>query len=180
VAHLALPHVAVQLVGHEHHDHIAAAGGVHDRQHLESLLARGRRGGGSLTQTHEHLSAGVLEIERVRVPLGAVADDGHSAPAKEVEVCVVVVEHRECAGYPTGVDRSFPRASLPEAVRGSGSSRSTISRGTLNGASARAQCSRRTDGSGAKPGRATTSARTASPHRSPTPPPTAASTPSRW
>ena len=40
VADLALPDLAVQLVGHEHLHEVAAAGGLGDRQHLEAAVAR--------------------------------------------------------------------------------------------------------------------------------------------
>ena len=44
-------------------------------------------------QADDDVDAGVLEVERVRVALGAVADDGDGLAVEQREVCVVVVEH---------------------------------------------------------------------------------------
>ena len=48
---------------------------------------------GVRAQADDDVDAGVLEVERVGVALGAVADDGDGLAVEEVEVCVVVVEH---------------------------------------------------------------------------------------
>ncbi len=93
VADLRLPHLAVQLVGEQDHHEVAAAGGLDDRQHLQTLLARLGDGLGVLAQPDHDLDAGVLEVERVGVALGAVADDGDGLAVEELEVCVVVVDH---------------------------------------------------------------------------------------
>ena len=83
----------MQLVGHEHHHDVAAAGGVGDRQDLEArvlgLLHRRR----VLAQADDDVDAGVLEVLGVGVALGAVADDGDGLAVEEGEVCVVVVVH---------------------------------------------------------------------------------------
>ena len=63
------------------------------RQHLEALLARLGDRGGVLAQADDDVDAGVLEVERVGVALGAVADDGDGLAVEEREVCVVVVDH---------------------------------------------------------------------------------------
>ena len=72
-------------------------------------LRRGRRGGApargglrapglrlrrrALAQAYDDVDSGVLEVQRVRVALGAVADDGHGPALEEAEIGVVVVEH---------------------------------------------------------------------------------------
>ena len=99
VADLLLPDVAVELVGQQDHHEVAAAGRLDDRQHLEALLARRRDRGRVLAQADDDVDAGVLEVERVGVALGAVADDGDGLAVEELEVCVVVVDHWR-AGYP--------------------------------------------------------------------------------
>ena len=71
------------------------------RQHLQALLASLGDRGGVITQADDDLDAGVLEVERVGVTLRAVADDRDGLAVEEMEVRVVVVKHRERAGYPT-------------------------------------------------------------------------------
>ena len=47
----------------------------------------------ALAQAYDDVDPGVLEVARVRVALGAVAEDGHGLALEEVQVCVVVVIH---------------------------------------------------------------------------------------
>jgi hypothetical protein len=65
----------VALVGQQDHHDVPAAGRVDDRQHLEALLARLGDRVRVLAQADDDVDAGVLEVQRVRVPLRAVADD---------------------------------------------------------------------------------------------------------
>ena len=94
VADLGLPHLAVQLVGDEHHHQVAAARRLDDRHHLEALLARRGDRGGVLAQTDDDVDAGVLQVQRVGMALRAVADDRDGLAVEQLEVGVVVVEHR--------------------------------------------------------------------------------------
>ncbi len=91
--HLGLVDVVVQLVRHKQHDEVPARGGLGDRQDLETRLG----GLGDLlragAQPHDDGRPGVLEVQRVRVPLRAEADDRDGLAVEEREVCVVVVEH---------------------------------------------------------------------------------------
>ena len=50
-------------------------------------------------QADDDVDAGVLEVQRVGVALGAVADDRDGLAVEEGEVCVVVVEHGGAAPY---------------------------------------------------------------------------------
>ena len=75
VADLRLPHLVVELVGQQDHHQIPTTRGLDDRQHLQALLERhgDRRGVGA--QPDHDFDAGVLQVQRVGVALGAVADD---------------------------------------------------------------------------------------------------------
>ena len=102
--HLALGHVRLDLrihrrrrrVGHENHDDVGPLrrfGGRGDRQAVRLGLALRlavRR------EAHFHLHAAVLQVQRVRVPLRSVADDGHLLRANQPEIRVVVVVHLRC------------------------------------------------------------------------------------
>jgi len=84
------------LVGGQDHDQIGLLDGVRDGEDTQALsfglLARRR----ALLETHAHIDAGVAEVQRVRVPLRSVADDGDRPVLDDREVGVVVVEHRCC------------------------------------------------------------------------------------
>ena len=54
---------------------------------------------GVRAQADDDVDAGVLEVQRVGVALGAVAEDGHGLAVEEVEVCVVVVDTWGAAEY---------------------------------------------------------------------------------
>ena len=70
-----------------------AAGGVGDGEHLEAGGAGLLDRGGVLAQPDDDVDPGVLQVQRVGVALGAVADDRDGLAVEETEVCVVVVEH---------------------------------------------------------------------------------------
>ena len=121
---ISLSHTcAVKLVGQQDHDEVAAAGSLHDRQHLQALLARLRDRGGVLAQADNDVHAGVLQVERVRVALRAVADDRDGLAVEEGEVCVVVVDHWaagyrfDCPAAPIGAGRRLDEASARCALR---------------------------------------------------------------
>jgi hypothetical protein len=92
VGDLRLPDLRLPLVGEENHDDVAAAGGVGDAEDFESrgfgLGTAGRVG----TQADDDVDARVLQVERMRVALRAVAEDGDGLPLQLGEVGVLVVE----------------------------------------------------------------------------------------
>ncbi len=103
-----LPDLAVELVGYQHHDHLALAGGVgglHDAQAVSFGLGHAR---GLGPQADEHRNAGVLQIQGVGMALRAVADDGHGLAFELLEVCIVVVEH-DARGYNALAGSDDPR-----------------------------------------------------------------------
>jgi hypothetical protein len=78
VAQVVAVDVGLQLVGGEHHDDVGPLGGLGHLHHLELLLLGLGDAGRALAQRDRHvLAAGVAQVQRVRVPLAAVADDGH-------------------------------------------------------------------------------------------------------
>ena len=76
VADLLVPDLAVLLVGQQDHHDVAARGGLGHVGDLEAVGARLLDGGGVRTQADDDVDAGVLEVQRVGVALGAVAEDG--------------------------------------------------------------------------------------------------------
>ena len=84
--------LGLQLVGREHHHHVGPFGGLghfHDLELLGLGLLDALR---ILPQRHGNvLDAGIAQVERVRMPLAAIADDGDLFPLDEIEVRVTVV-----------------------------------------------------------------------------------------
>ena len=68
-------------------------GGLGDGQDLQAGGAGLLGGRGALAQAYDDVHAGVLEVQRVGVALGAKADDGDGLAVEEGEIGVVVVEH---------------------------------------------------------------------------------------
>jgi hypothetical protein len=93
VADLGLPDLGLLLVRQQDHHHVAAAGRLGDRLDREAVLLGLVDRIRALTQADDDLDAGVLEVERVGMALGAVAEDGHGLAVEEREVGVVVVDH---------------------------------------------------------------------------------------
>ena len=91
VGDLGATDLGLLLVGDQDHHHIAPACSVRDVQHLQARRLGVRPAGGVRPQPHHHVHAGVLQVERVGVPLGAVAEDRDGLPLeqRDVRVCVV-------------------------------------------------------------------------------------------
>ena len=84
--------VGLQLVGHGDHDQVAPGRGLGDAHDLEALglglLGRGR----AFAQRHDDvLRARIAQVQRMRVALAAIADDGHLLVLDQIDVAVTVV-----------------------------------------------------------------------------------------
>src|SRR5262249_32931062 len=79
------------LVGNEDHDTVGPLDGVGDGCDFKAGLLRLGDGLGAGGEAYLDLNAGVLEVERVGVSLGAVPDDGHLFGLDEREVGVVII-----------------------------------------------------------------------------------------
>jgi hypothetical protein len=84
--------VRLELVGGEHHHHVRGGGRLRHLHHRQPLLlGLGRRGRALAERDHHVLDAGVAKVERVRVALAAVADDGDALALDQVDVGVAIV-----------------------------------------------------------------------------------------
>ena len=90
-----VPDLLLQMVRHEDRDHLRALHRVGDGADGEAGLLRCRARCASLAQADMHVDAGVVEVQRVRMPLAAVADDRDLA-VEEVEVAVTVNGCHRC------------------------------------------------------------------------------------
>ena len=79
------------LIGNQHHHHVGPFGGLGHGSYLKAgLLGLGNRlGVGGKADLHLH--AGILQVESMGVPLGAVADDGDLLGLNQREVGIVIV-----------------------------------------------------------------------------------------
>ena len=88
---VGLVYLGLQLVGHEHHDEVGLFGGRGHVGHAQAGLLGGLDGARALAQAHAHVAAGVLEVQRMRMALGAVADDGDLLVLDDIGVAVLLV-----------------------------------------------------------------------------------------
>ena len=89
---LVLVDVGLQFVGRRHHHQVGPFGGVRHAHHLEPVgldLLGGRRAG--LEADGDLLGAGILEVERMRPALAAIADDGDLLALDQIEIGVAIV-----------------------------------------------------------------------------------------
>ena len=84
---------ALVLVRREDHHHVRLLHGVRNSGDLQALLLGTCPGGRANAETDGHVNAGVAQVQRVGVALGAVADDGDLLGLDECEIGIVVVEH---------------------------------------------------------------------------------------
>src|SRR6478735_4754116 len=89
-----------------------SAGGVRHGQDLEAGVPRRMHRRRALAQADDDVDPAVTQVLRVRVALGAEADDGDGLAVEEREVRVVVVEH---GARTLGDDRPGGRSG-PDAV----------------------------------------------------------------
>ena len=86
---VALVDALLHLVGEEERDELRAAHGLGERADGEAGLLGGRPRGLPVAQADLDVDAGVVQVERVRVSLAAVAEDGDLA-GEEVDVAFAV------------------------------------------------------------------------------------------
>ena len=84
----------------------------------------------------DHVHSGVLEVERVRVALGAVAEHRHRLAVELAEIGVLVVDHRGGTLQPVAQQLSggVARAARPPAPRASAPRAAPAARGTTRAA----------------------------------------------
>jgi hypothetical protein len=92
---------ALQLVGHDDHDDVGFFGGVGDAEDAQAARLGLGLALAPLGQPDTHIDAAVLQVERVGVPLAAVADDGHFLALKLGEIGVFVVVDRRGHSLPS-------------------------------------------------------------------------------
>ena len=84
--------VALDLVGQQHGDDVALGDGL---GHVLDLQAGGLSlgpGGRTGAQANDHVNSGILQVQRVRVTLRTVTDDGDLLGLDQRQVCAVVVD----------------------------------------------------------------------------------------
>ena len=88
-----LVHVGLDLVIDQDHDDVAPLGGLLDGLHLQTGLLGVGPVLRALAQAHAHVAAGVLQVQRVGVTLGAIADDGDLLPVQIADVAILLIIH---------------------------------------------------------------------------------------
>src|ERR1051325_9944702 len=88
---LRLEDVPLALVGQQDHHDVGHLRGVRDGRDLQAFLLRAAPALRALVEADHDVLAGVLQVQRVRVALAAVADDGDLLALQQSEVRVLVV-----------------------------------------------------------------------------------------
>src|SRR6266508_1789365 len=79
---LVVEHAWLHLVRQQHRDDLSPAHGGRNRVHRQARLLGGPPGGAPRAEADLNLHAGIAQVERVGVPLAAVADDSDFAGEK--------------------------------------------------------------------------------------------------
>ena len=88
--------IALQLIGYQDHRDVGPSRDVLDLHHGQACFLYRLRGRRVLAQTHRDLlHAGIPQVQRMRVTLAAVADNGHALCLDDpyVGVSVVIYSH---------------------------------------------------------------------------------------
>ena len=94
---LALVEIRLDMVRQQDHDDLGSFGGVRNGKHFQSRPFRLGPGLGTFVQADDDVESALQQVQRVRVSLAAVADDGDFLPLKQVEVAVRLVV--DCCGH---------------------------------------------------------------------------------
>ena len=88
-----LVELGLLLVVDEDHDDIGGLGGGGGGHDGEALALGPGPALAALIEAHDDLHAAVLQVQRVGVALGAVADDGHRLVCQLLEIAVLLIEN---------------------------------------------------------------------------------------
>jgi hypothetical protein len=87
------------LIRHQHHDHIRGCGSIRHGPDVEPRRPGAVPGFSAGPQAHDDSSPALAEVQRMRVPLAAVADDGKGAPVETARFSVGIVVHPNWCGH---------------------------------------------------------------------------------
>ncbi len=81
------------MVGRQNHDHVAGGRRFGDGDYLEARGLGFLDAGAAAAQPHDHVHAGLLQVEGMSVALTAVTDDGDSLVLDQIEIRILFVIH---------------------------------------------------------------------------------------
>ena len=89
---VVLPDFALELIRGQHHHHVGPFGGVRHGHDLKALAFGLGDGTGTRTQANGNLShAGFLQVQRMRVSLAAITDNGDLLAFDQIEIGIPIV-----------------------------------------------------------------------------------------
>ena len=91
-----LVHGGLVLIGQQDHDHVGLGDGLADRLDLKALLLGELDGLGGRAQADDHVNAGVAQVQRMRVALGAVTEDGDLLAIEHGQIGVLLIPDSCC------------------------------------------------------------------------------------
>ena len=91
-----LVHGGLVLIGQQDHDHVGLGDGLADRLDLKALLLGELDGLGGRAQADDHVNAGVAQVQRMRVALGAITEDGDLLAIEHGQIGVLLIPDSCC------------------------------------------------------------------------------------
>ena len=90
--------LCLQLIGNQDHDEVGLFGSLLGGHDLEARILGLLPGLGALTQADAHVDAAVGKVQRMGMPLRAVADDCDLLALDQVGIAILIVVNRYCHG----------------------------------------------------------------------------------
>ena len=90
---IGLVHIGLRFIVDQDHDDVCGLGGFRNGHHFKSVLLGYRPGFAAAAEADDYIAAGIPEIERVRMALRTVPDDGDFLAVKLAEVTVFFIVH---------------------------------------------------------------------------------------
>src|SRR6202050_5194475 len=92
--------LATQLIGHQDHYDVGLHRSLGGIENLEAVLLGFFHRGASRTQSNPNIHSAIAKIQRVRVALASIADDGDFLGPKQTHIGVAIVIHLNSDSYP--------------------------------------------------------------------------------
>ncbi|MPN55550.1 hypothetical protein SDC9_203234 [bioreactor metagenome] len=90
---VALVDVGLHLVVDEDHDNVAPLGGLGNGHDLQAGLLGNSPVLGALTQAHDYVAAGVLQVKGMGMTLGTITDHGDFFAAEITQFAIFLIKH---------------------------------------------------------------------------------------
>ncbi len=88
---LVVVHLALDGIGQEDHDHVGLGGGVGHAENAQAIGFGLGLAARAFMQPHTHIGARIAQVQRMRVPLATIADNGNLLALEQSQVRLILV-----------------------------------------------------------------------------------------